>query len=87
METVKSGDNGAIEKLKSNDYVLILKYYYRIDEFDSKMKMAALRSICMELYNTGAARTTLPNDLQNTDREIVLSSSDDSGKWSRQSNL
>ena len=80
METVKSGDNGVIEKLKSKDYVLTLKYYYRIDNFDSKIKMAALRSICMDLYNKGAARATLTNDRRNTDREIVLSSSDDGGE-------
>ena len=26
METMKAGDNGAIEKLKRTDYVLLLKY-------------------------------------------------------------
>ena len=34
-------------------------------------------SRCMELYNTGATCATLPNDRCNTDRDIVLSSSDD----------
>ena len=41
----------------------------------------------MELYNTGAARATLPNDRRNTDRYIVLSSSDDDDKYRRNSNL
>ena len=80
METVKAGDNGTIEKLKRKYYVLLLKHYYMIGDFYSKMKIAALRSICMELYNTGAARTTLPNDWHNTDRDIVLSYSDDDDK-------
>ena len=31
----------------------------------------------LELYNEGAARAKLPNDRRNTDRDIVLSSSDD----------
>ena len=74
---MKAGNNGVIEKLKSKDYVLTLKYYYRIDNFDSKMKMAALRSICMDLYNKGAARATIPNDHHNTDRDIVFSSAYD----------
>ena len=34
----------------------------------------------MEIYNRGAAHATLPNDRRNTDREMVLSSSDDDGK-------
>ena len=72
---MKAGDNGAIEKLKMNDYVLLLNHYYRIDEFDSKTKIAALRSRCMELYNIRAAHATLPNDRRNTDRYIVISSS------------
>ena len=87
METVKAGDNGMIEKLKRNDYVLLLKHYYRIDDFDSKMKIAALRLRCMELYSTGVARATLPNDWYNTDRDMVLSSSDDDAEWRMQSNL
>ena len=29
METVKAGDNGVIEKLKRNDYVLLINHYYR----------------------------------------------------------
>ena len=41
------------------------------------MKIAALRSRCIELYNTGAARATLPNYWRNTDRDIVLSYSND----------
>ena len=45
METVNAGDNGAIVKIKRNDYVLLLRFYYRIDDFDSKMKIAALGSI------------------------------------------
>ena len=77
LETVKAGDNGAIEKLKSNYYMLLLKHYYRIGDFDSKMKIEALRSRCMELYNTGASCATLSNDRHNTDRDIVISSSDD----------
>ena len=77
METVKAGDNGAIEKLKSDDYVILLKHYYRIDDSESKMKIAALRSRCLELYDTGAARSILPNDRRNTDRDIVISSSND----------
>ena len=31
METVKAGDNGVIEKLKSNCYVVLLNNYYIID--------------------------------------------------------
>ena len=34
----------------------------------------------MVLYNTDAARATLPNDRRNTDRDIVISSSDDDDK-------
>ena len=49
MELMKAGDNGAIEKLKSNYYFLLLKHYYIIDDFDIKIKLAALRSRCMEL--------------------------------------
>ena len=80
METMKAGDNGVIEKLKRNDYVLLLNNYYIIDDFDSKIKISELRSRCMELYNTWAARATLPKDRRNSDRDIVISSSDDDNK-------
>ena len=80
METVKAGDNGAIEKPKINYYIPLLKHYYIIDDFDSKMKIAAFRSRRMELYNTRAARATLPNDRCNTNRDIVISLSDDKDK-------
>ena len=59
---MKAGDNGDIEKLKMNDYILLLKHYYIFDDFDSKMKITTLRLGCMEIYNTGAAHATLPND-------------------------
>ena len=80
MGTVKAGDNGAIEKLKMNDYILLLKHYYIIDDFNSKTKIAKLRSRCMEIYNTRAACAALPNDWCNNDRYILLSSSDEGNK-------
>ena len=51
------------------------------------MNIVALRSRCMDLYNTGAARATLPNDRSNSDGDIVLYSSDDDYEYCRQYNL